>query len=188
MLTLVKVLEQYISIIWVALVVNTDSWSVLKKEAIWTVTIMMTGVLPAIMVHNYSKDDTLKCYFFHIDVPEQGEVMIISSNYHGEGTPWVWLGQWGRLSRESWTTENSLVVCRQLGWNNGIKFVLFTINIVEMYPTGFALDGFYYSEENLTMRNVQCVGTERTVIDCLYTSGGSGIPLHLVCFGEWYDV
>ncbi|CAI8015589.1 Neurotrypsin [Geodia barretti] len=63
-----------------------------------------------------------------------------------------------------WTIEDTNAVCRQLG-RNGTS------------PT----DSDYTTHLPVVMSSVECVGTESRLIDCPYTTGGSGSPVSLRC-------
>ena len=60
---------------------------------------------------------------FLIDAPEKGEVRLFHNSTvpdHFSGLLLVWDGsQWGTVSGGSWTTQNSEIVCRQLGRSIG---------------------------------------------------------------------
>jgi hypothetical protein len=96
------------------------------------------------------------------DVPEQGEVKLF---YNYRGLLQVWLnGRWGVVSDTAWTIEDTNAVCRQLGRN------------------GTSSTNYDYSTDlPVVMSNVECVGTESRLIDCPYTTGGSGSPVSLRC-------
>ena len=45
----------------------------------------------------------------------EGDIRLVGGAYDWEGRVEIyWMGQWGTISDSSWTTEDSIVVCRQL--------------------------------------------------------------------------
>ena len=62
-----------------------------------------------------------------IDVPEEGAVKLYYYSRYPDfhmGLLNVWLnGQWGTVSDKTWTIENALTVCHQLG-RNGVKHTI----------------------------------------------------------------
>ena len=63
-----------------------------------------------------------------------------------------------------------------------------TLIIAKCYfHTVTSASSFYYlisaynKKINVIMSNVTCVGDESRLIDCSYTSGGSGPPLNMTC-------
>ena len=125
------------------------------------------------------------------DVPDPGEVLLIYSydriDTNG-GLLLVWLNdQWGTVSDDSWTIEDTNAVCQTLGRNGklvgteGICLYLYTC----MFNAGESTDSDYNDYEleefPVVMSNVSCVGTESRLIDCPYTTGGSGSPVSMSC-------
>ncbi|CAI8018658.1 Neurotrypsin [Geodia barretti] len=111
----------------------------------------------------HNKDWSVSCLN---DVPEEGEVKLFDRrNNYNRGLLQVWLnGRWGVVSDTAWTIEDTNTVCRQLG-RNGIT----------------STDSDYSTDLPVVMSNVMCVGTESRLIDCPYTTGGSGSPVSLGC-------
>ena len=115
--------------------VNSDCQTVVVTTVGWTIT--KTGVSPARTVYTYNpKGRTyipkgiyiytlhklLQCSF-ELDEPEEGEVKLFYDEYyedHHFGILLVWLkGEWGTVSDNLWTTENTKILCQQLGRTDG---------------------------------------------------------------------
>ena len=124
------------------------------------------------------------------DVPDEGAVTLFyvpSIVDYYRGLLLVWLNdQWGTVSDSFWTIDDVKTVCRQLGRNGKIGSYTYESKVL-CKNTGLGTSSYYYGYTgNLTvvMSNVQCVGTESRLIDCSYTSGGSGSPVSLECSSE----
>ena len=121
-------------------------------------------------------------YFYLIltDVPEEGELRlyqsIYSSNYY-RGQLQVWVnGQWGVVFDNSWSSDDTNTVCRQLGRNGKICRCII-IQKYRIFNAGIGKTSYYSYNDDfpVVMSNVQCVGTESRLIDCPYTSGGRAL-------------
>lgn len=69
-------------------------------------------------------------------------------------------GEWGTVCDDLWTTQNAAVVCRQLGFNYALKAPRHA-----EFGQGKHL--------RIHLDDVQCEGTEETLLKCLH--GGVGI-------------
>lgn len=70
-------------------------------------------------------------------------------------------GEWGTVCDDLWNTKNAVVVCRQLGFQHAIKA---------------AKHAEFGEGENLKiiLDDVQCEGTEETLLDCQH----AGVGIH----------
>ena len=78
----------------------------------------------------------------------------------------MWLnGQWGIVSDNFWSFQDTTVVCRQLG------------------RSGLIIFSYYGYDNNLpvVMSYVNCEGNESRLLDCSYSTGGSGYTVFLTC-------
>ena len=153
---------------------------------------MKIGALSAKMVPNLGNEmvHMNECWIPPSDVPEEGEVKLYYSRYNADsyyGLLQVWLnGRWGNVTDSSWTIEDTNVVSHQLG-RNGIIFL--TINIIccsfSHINVGVLTSSYYSNSYNegfpVVMSNTNCVGTESRLIDCSYSTGGSGSAVSLRC-------
>jgi hypothetical protein len=100
------------------------------------------------------------------DVPEEGAVKLYYYSRFPDfhmGLLHVWLnGQWGTVSDITWTTENALTVCHQLG-RNGAEIEAGYFDVTYALP--------------IIMSNVSCLGIEEKLIECIYEPGDYRFPL-----------
>jgi hypothetical protein len=73
----------------------------------------------------------------------------------------LYAGRWGTVCDDAWTRQNTLVVCRQLGYTRAVGF-------------------YYYGQGNETiwMDNVRCDGNETQLQGCTFNGWGNHDCLH----------
>lgn len=81
----------------------------------------------------------------HGSSPSEGRLQV----YHN--------GQWGTVCDDLWDKDNAIVVCRQLGYDDGISF----FNTFGQYQCPIWLD------------DVQCTGSESSLLDCQHNGWGN---------------
>ena len=88
-------------------------------------------------MERYLLKDALKCFTVWASIYLQFSIVYIMSCVV------VIAGRWGTVCDDSWTYQNTLIVCRQLGYAG-------------------AVGSYYYEQGNETiwMDNVRCYGTE----------------------------
>ena len=121
-----------------------------------------------------------------IDVPEEGAVKLYYYSRYPDfhmGLLNVWLnGQWGTVSDKTWTTENALTVCHQLG-RNGQTYHYCSLVIMQYCLkccVGAGIEAYYFDVMYalpIIMSNVSCLGIEEKLIDCIYEPGDYRFPL-----------
>ena len=97
-----------------------------------------------------------------------GVVRLVNGPTSYEGTVEVYYnGQWGTVCDDGWDLNDAQVVCRQLGFDSAID----AIN---------ARSGAYYGQGSgqIWLNNVNCVGNESTVVNCLHNGWGNNNCSH----------
>ncbi len=91
-----------------------------------------------------------------------GAVRLMDGSNEYEGRVEVCLnGRWGTICDDSWDSKDSQVVCRELGYTeNGLPWAAFRANFGE-------------GEGLIFLDNVDCDGTEGTILDCRATEIGT---------------
>lgn len=95
--------------------------------------------------------------------PEQGAVRLVGdqqgSSHQGRVEIYA-SGEWGTVCDDLWTIENALVVCRQLGFRHAVK----------------AARNSEFGEGKhlrILLDDVQCRGTESSLLDCQHAAVGT---------------
>lgn len=95
--------------------------------------------------------------------PERGAVRLVgdqqSSGHQGRVEIYA-NGEWGTVCDDLWTIENALVVCRQLGFRHAVK----------------AARNSEFGEGKhlrILLDDVQCTGTESSLLDCQHAAVGT---------------
>lgn len=95
--------------------------------------------------------------------PEQGAVRLVGdqqgSSHQGRVEIYA-SGEWGTVCDDLWSIENALVVCRQLGFRHAVK----------------AARNSEFGEGKhlrILLDDVQCRGTESSLLDCQHAAVGT---------------
>ena len=77
---------------------------------------------------------------------------LVNGRHAGEGTVEVFYnGQWGSIYDYAWTYQDAMVVCQQLGFEEGLAY---------------SRSYFGTSGRSTVIYNVQCTGNEVSLKDC----------------------
>ncbi|KAM3605874.1 uncharacterized protein V6R79_006389 [Siganus canaliculatus] len=88
-----------------------------------------------------------------------GAVRLTGADNHWEGRVEIYhQGRWGTVCDDNWTTLNAQVVCRQLGFSGRAQ-----VAPERVYEEGHGL---------ILLDEVQCLGTEPTLVACTHSEWG----------------
>ncbi|XP_071482224.1 scavenger receptor cysteine-rich domain-containing protein DMBT1-like [Diadema antillarum] len=106
----------------------------------------------------HSKDVGVDCYTLLTDPSaEDGDVRLIDGENSWEGIVQIFHDQkWGTVCYNSWSYENALVVCRQLGFEG-------VVSSYKYFGPGYG---------PIQLGRVVCSGNENTLTDCLHIEWG----------------
>ena len=109
-----------------------------------------------------------------------GAVRLVDGANSAEGRVEICLNdEWGTVCDRMWDVIDARIVCRQLGFISAGTFTIgsnipaYIIETIALGRTNFTEGG-----GRIWLDNVQCTGTERTLINCTASSSGVNSCTH----------
>ena len=95
------------------------------------------------------------CLYHAVVSCSEGEIRLVGGAFESEGRVEICLDeQFGTVCDDLWDNSDATVVCRQLGWADGLAAIAL--------PRAF----FGQGTNRIHMDDVDCNGTELALVDC----------------------
>ena len=99
------------------------------------------------------------------DAPPRTAIRLVGGADQSEGRVEVFVnGQWGTVCDDSWSLNNSNVVCRELGFPSAIASV--------------TAGSFWRGEGSIWLDDVRCMGQEVSLLLCSHSNIGESDCIH----------
>ena len=106
-----------------------------------------------------------------LDECNNGEIRLVGGSNYTEGRVEVCvLGQWGTVCDDIWGVEDATVVCNQLGYPTGGRYLTVLSHTVLCSVGVQALRRAYFGQGTgpIHLDNVDCEGDELSIFNCSY--------------------
>ena len=87
-----------------------------------------------------------------------GQLRLVGGSYPTEGRVEIYMqSEWGTICNDNFGMEEARVVCRQLGYEQVIRF-----------PSANLANSFGQGSGRIWLNEVDCTGTEDSILQCSY--------------------
>ena len=111
-----------------------------------------------------------------------GQIRLVGGNIPNEGRVEICISnEWGTICDDAFTSVDAQVVCRKLGYlttgisNKNILLYIILVNCPIANTDALAFSGAHFGTGtgDIFLDDVGCSGTESSLLDCSYVSGGN---------------